>query len=239
MPTSAELTIDLSRPSDADPGLAPPSPDRPLTLAEEAQVAQAVRTVNAILLRKNLEIAIELHRYVLDEFFGGSWQAWADNRPGRVPAYDALAADRALRVGREMLRELVRVGEQVQRMPGGIATALSVAHHRALLPVPDPDERVELAQRAVQEGLNAKQLSELVRQVHPPVARAKGRKPQPRGFRKLGAAFAASREVDPQRVAAEVAHYSEHQRKVMVERAEALRALAEAVLAALSTAPTT
>lgn len=76
------LTLDLSRSDDGDPGIAPPSADRPLTAAEQQQVDQAVATVNAILLGKNLEIAIELHRYVLAEFFGGSWQAWADNRPG-------------------------------------------------------------------------------------------------------------------------------------------------------------
>lgn len=235
MTAAKEITVDLSRANDSDPGVALVAADRPLTTAEQSQVDQAVRTVNALLLHKNLEIAVGLHRYVIDEFFGGQWQAWVDNRPGLSPAYDAFASHSRLRLGKEMLRELIRVGEQVRQMPGGIAAALSVAHHRALLPVPSDGERLQLAKRAVQEELDAKQLADLVRQTHPLPPRSKGRPAQHRGFKRLAEAFKASRAVDPAVVTAEFGRYTPHQRSVMAERAQAMKATAEAVLAALAT----
>lgn len=233
MAASQELTLDLSRSQDGDPGIALVPADRPLTAAELTQVEQAVRTVNTLLLQKNLEIAVELHRYVLAEFFGGSWKAWADNRPGLTLAYDAFSSHGNLRVGKEMLRELIRVGEQVRRMPGRVGSELTVAHHRALLPIPTEQERVQLAERAVQDGLNAKQLAELVRQIHPLPPRSKGRPAQLRGYRKLGDAFKATKAVDSSRVVEELGEYTPHQRSVVAERAKAMKALAEAVLAAL------
>lgn len=236
MSQAPALTLDLRRSDDGDPGIAPPSADRPLTAAEQQQVDQAVATVNAILLRKNLEIAIELRRYVLAEFFGGSWQAWADNRPGASPAYDAFAIHRRLRVGKDTLRELIRVGEQVRQLPAPVAAELSVAHHRALLPLKDDTERTQLAKKAVQEGLTAAQLGDEVRQLHPPAVRRTGRPSQPRGYKKLGHAFKAGRDVDPKRVVEEAAGYTAHQKSVVVERARALKALAEAVLAGLQVA---
>lgn len=233
MTRATDLTLDLSRSNDGDPGIAPPSLDRPLTTAEQQQVDQAIATVNAILLHKNLEIAIELHRYVLAEFFGGSWQAWAENRPGASLAYDAFASNRRLRVGKDMLRELIRVGEQVRQMPAPVATELTVAHHRALLPLTDEAERDQLAAKAVQAGLSAVELGEEVRKLHPPAKRLNGRPAQPRGYRKLGQAFKLSRDVDPKRVVEEAAQYTAHQKSVTVERAKALKAFAEAVLAGL------
>jgi len=227
------LALNLARPEDADPGLPAPVADAPLSPAETAQVAQAVRTVNAILLRKNLEIATEVHRYVLAEFFGGDWRAFADCRPGSVPAFDAFAASPELRVGREMLRELLRVGEQVRHMPGALASELSVAHHRALLRLADASERDSLAAQAVQQGLTASQLADKVRELHPLPARAAGRPAHLRTFKKLAATFQAGKQVDPARLAAEVARYTPLQRQTAAERARALIAMAQAVLAAV------
>ena len=227
-------TFDLARTNDDDPGIVLPAADRPLTTAEQDQVAQAVRTVNAILLRKNLEIAIELHRYVLAEFFGGDWQSFAECRPGNLPAFDAFVADPSLHIGREMLREMIKVGEQVQHMPGAVAGELSVAKHRALLRVSDPAERTALAEQAVAEGLTAEQLAAKVRELHPPAPRSKGRPAQPRTFKKLAAVYLAGRQVDAKRLGDEVANYSPTQRKAAAARAQALAELAQAVLAALA-----
>lgn len=227
-------TLDLARTNDDDPGIVLPAADRPLTTAQQDQVAQAVRTVNAILLRKNLEIAIELHRYVLAEFFAGDWAAWAENRPGVSPAYDAFVGNSALRVGKEMLRELIRVGEQVRQLPGAVGTELTVAQHRALLPVPDPSERAQLAERALRDGLAADKLAELVRELHPPKQRGKGRPAQLRGFKRLAEVHKAGKGLDAQVVAAEVAKYTPHQREQVMARARAMKELAEALLAVVA-----
>lgn len=233
MAQASLVHLDLTRPSDADPGTTLPVADRALTAAEQAQVAQAVATTNGILLRKNLETAVEIHRYVLTEFFGGSYRTWADNRAGATPAYDAFLTSPQLRIGREMLRQLIRVGDQVLRMPGQLAAGLSVAQHRALLVVADDQERAQLAERALQEGLDAQDLAELVRTLHPPKPRRRGRPAQLRGFKRLGAAWQAGKALDPNQLAAEVGWYTAHQREQVVARARALRDLAAAVLAAV------
>lgn len=212
---------------------APPAVNRPLSGAELAQVDQAVGTVNAILLRKNLEIAVEIHRYVLAEFFGGDFGAWQGMRPGAVPAYDAFIGHPGLRVGKEMLRQLVLVGEQARQLPGEVASELSVAQHRALLPLEDPAERAQLAERALAEKLTAQQLADVVRELHPPKPRAKGRPAQLRGFRRLGEVYKAGKGLDPQHLAAEVGRYTPHQREQVLARALAMKALAEGVLRAL------
>lgn len=233
MPKPRPISLELARGHDGDPGVPPPIADAPLSIAEAAQVAQAVRTVNAILVRKNLEIAVEVHRYVLAEFFAGSYGAFADCRPGNLPAYDAFTASPSLRVGREMLRELVRVGEQVRQMPSALASELSVAHHRALLPLADPAEREALAEQALQQALTSDQLAARVRELHPLPPRAKGRPAHLRTFKKLAATYQAGKQVDPKKLADEVARYTDLQRKTAAERARALIALAQAVLAAV------
>ena len=48
---------------------------------------------------------------------GARCPTWQQARPGTSVAYDAFCARPDLRVGRDMLRELVRVGEQVRQMP--------------------------------------------------------------------------------------------------------------------------
>lgn len=231
------ISIDIGRTDDGDPGMAPPLTDRPLTAAEQAQVDQAVRAVNAILLRKNLEIAIEIHRFVLAEFFSGDIAGWRAQRPGTVPAYDAFVAHHGLRVGKKMLRQLILVGEQVRQLPGGVANELSVAQHRALFPVPDSAERVQLAERAHAEGLSAEKLAEVVRDLHPPKPRAKGRPALLRGFKRLGEVHKASKGLDPKQLAAEVERYTPYQREQAVARAQAMKELAEAVLQVVGPRP--
>ena len=227
---TSHLSQDLARLGEGDPGMPAPLADLALTGAQRTQVDQAVRTVNGILLRKKLEVATELHRYVLDEFFAGEWQNYHENKAGTRLAYDAFCARKDLSMGKEMLREMLRVGEQIAHMPGELANELTVAHHRALLPIQDEQQRRELAAKSLANNLTAEDLGNLVRQTHPQPKGKKGRPAYQLGFKKFSQAFKASKLIDPARVAQEQSTYTPQQRKQMVERAQSLRQSAQNVL---------
>lgn len=224
--------LDLHRPMDADPGMPPPADDLPLSAAEQAQVDQALRTIRALLLTKRLELAASLHRYVLDEFFDGSWENYSQRGKFKSRAFEALTQSAELGVGRETLHEWLRVGEQLRQLPGALAQQLSVEHHRALLRVADSSDKARLAQEALQAQWSAKELAGHVRQQLPPRPRpGAGRPVQARLFQRLAATATAARKLDRERLAAEASHWTEHQRKQAKERAQLLRELADALLA--------
>lgn len=87
------------------------------------------------------------------------------------------------------------------------------------MPLAYPAERAELA--------------EIVRELHPPKPRAKGRPAQLHGYTKLGALYKAGKAVDPKRVAAEVAPRRPRQKEQMMARAAAMKTLADEVLCVL------
>jgi len=227
----------MTKPTNLDQTLAIKTPQTParlaLSLAQQAQVAQAVGTINGIVLLKNLEIASEIHRYVLAEFFDGDWEKYMARQSNMPTAYAALLDHQQLRVGRNMLGEWMRVGEQVLRMPGALSERLSVEHHRALLSVPDDSLRMELAQQAVAQSLTAKVLADRVREVLPPRP-AFGRPVVPRSFKKLAALHQAAKQIHVEQLAKERPKWTPHQRQTALDRAAQLQQLAAALLAVMA-----
>lgn len=237
MPKTAitTTTLDLTRRQDADPGLPLPADDLPLTSAEEAQVEQAVRTIRALLLAKRLEVAIGIHRYVLDEFFDGNWERYAVWGGQKSRAFEALRRHRDLGVGRESLQEWMKVGEQIRQLPPEVAHQLTVEHHRALLSLEDSAAKAQMAREAVAQDWTAKDLAAQVRTVVPTSSKPRrGRPAQPKAYKKLGEAYSQTKSIDRSQLAQEASGWTASQRKYAKERAQALRELAEAMLAALA-----
>lgn len=217
-----ELPAELS-----DPGLTLPPADAPLNAAERAQLDQAVATINHMLIQKNLELAVAMHRYVLDEFFAGSWGNYASASGPRPPAFEALCRDPRLRVKRATLLQWLRVGEQAAQMPAAVAGALSIEHHRALLPVADADLRDALARDAVEKGLSSAELGAEVGKLHPRKPHQPGRRETSRDLQKLTAAHKAARALDLTRLAAQAPKWTATERATVRARAIALKDFAE------------
>ena len=119
---------------------------------DEGSVERAVSWLRTTVNRQGLELARAVHRYLLDAFFGGSYAAFADPSGHKPQSFAALCARDDLPLSHASLSALVRVGEQLLTLPADVAEALSVRHHRALLPLADPDDTRPLAGRAAAEG---------------------------------------------------------------------------------------
>ena len=133
--------------------------------AESERVGEAVRWLNAAVRRHGVALAREVRDYVLDRFFAGSFEAFADPGRGKPLSFRALTARADLAVSRTTLQALVRVGEQVRSMAPAVAEALTIKHHRVLLPVQDAALKADLAARAVREGWSAARLAEVAVEV--------------------------------------------------------------------------
>jgi hypothetical protein len=62
---------------------------------------------------------------------------------------EALLAREDLLLGQTTLYNFVRVSHQLELRPADVIDRLTLTHHRALLPLPDPERKEELARRAL------------------------------------------------------------------------------------------
>ncbi len=163
---------DTSRPQaeeeDGEGGLMP---------IEAEKVDEAVRYLNERTILSGLELAKEVGEYVLSTFFDGDYAKFANVSRSKSTSFRALLAREDLLLGNATLYSFVRISHQLKSLPADVVPRLTLAHHRALLPLPDPEAKVALAQQAVGEGWPSVLLGEQVRKLLPKTR--KGRRPLP------------------------------------------------------------
>ncbi len=123
----------------------------------EELVDRAVRDLNTIYVRKGLETARLIGEYVLANFFGGDFEELRRNGT-KFNSFRKLAKREDLHVSYTFLWNSVAVVEQLGVLPSDLAEALPLSHHKLLLPVNDPQEKVEFAQQAIKKDLSKRQL---------------------------------------------------------------------------------
>ena len=198
--------------------------EMPLTPAQQDQVEQAVRTLNALATRTRLELAVEVSRYILNEFFGGDWLRFTDPRRNKPESFRALTRHRDLLLSRTTLLVLIHVGRQVEAMPGQVARALSVEHHRLLLALPDPQARDAMARLAVHQAWTRQELKTAVQQQLPEKPAPTQAPPKLVAHKRLtGATDSLVKGVTGARVRRELPHWSSVERKRFQNKLEALR----------------
>jgi len=148
-----------------------------LSPAELALVDDAVVYINVAVNRSGLELAAEVSKYVIERFFDGSYEAFRDPNRHKARSFNALCRRADLAIPQASLYAMVRVGQQLAELPPAVAQALTVKHHRALLPVADPTEKIALARRAAEEGWTAATLEAEARAARGPTTG--GRPPLP------------------------------------------------------------
>ena len=124
---------------------------------ESRIVDTAVSDLNQIYTLKGLETARAVGEYVLARFFGGDITQFR-HRGVKHISFRTLADRDDLQFSYSFLWNSVAVVEQLRQMPKEIADALSLSHHKLLLPVRDPGLKLELAQRAVRDKLSKRDL---------------------------------------------------------------------------------
>jgi hypothetical protein len=116
------------------------------------KIDEAVRFINRKTILTGLELAREIGQYLLDTFFDGDYQSFADTSRSKKTSFRALLVREDLLLGNATLYRFVRISHQLRALPPDLASDLSLAHHRALLPLNDADTKTELARRALDEG---------------------------------------------------------------------------------------
>ncbi len=157
------------RPADADDG--------PAALVDEKKLEEAVHFINRKTILSGLDLAREVGKYILDKFFDGDYQSFANPSSAKEKSFRALLARQDLLLGNTTLYNFVRVSHQLELLPSDLMDRLPLTHHRALLPLPDPKRKEELARRALAEGWTSGVLMAEVSKLLP--ASRRGRKPSP------------------------------------------------------------
>lgn len=123
-------------------------------------VDAAVGHINELYVRKGMETALEIGKYIADTFFGGDTELTVT---GDSASFRKLAEREDLEMSHSWLWSATRVYRQWDLIPEGVREKLSFSHHRALLPLGDDTKAlVTVAKKAVKEGLTKIQLDALV-----------------------------------------------------------------------------
>lgn len=121
---------------------------------------EVVEHVNHLHTAKGLELARAMGEYLVKTLFGGKLENFGAEK--KHASWRALAERDDILVSHSTLWYSVAILAQLRQLPEDIGTALSVSHHRRLLPVRDAKAKETLAKRVVEEGLTIAQLEKEV-----------------------------------------------------------------------------
>ncbi len=199
---------------------------------DDETISEAVRYINERTILNGLQLAKEVGEYIVNTFFGGDYTKFADPSRSKSLSFRALLARKDLLLGKSTLYVFVRISEQLKLLPAEVATQLPLAHHRALLPLPDSKRKEALARRAVREEWPSRVLGKEVRKLLP--KSRQGRRPLPsfaKAIRGVAKALDLASETDV--TADAVAVLGPEQRSVLAAQVEESLARLEALKEAL------
>lgn len=128
---------------------------------DTALVDEATRHLNLVSTPRTLDRADEVGRYILDTFFLGA-PRWFRERGRGHRSFQTLVARPDLRFSSIWVWRAVGIHEQLSVLPTPIATALPYSHHALLLALESPDEKLDVARRAVDARWTRDQLQAAV-----------------------------------------------------------------------------
>ena len=129
---------------------------------DESLLCEAVKTLNVLYEARGLEAALRVGEYVLKSFFGGDVEHFR-SRGRRHMTFRCLAGREDLSLSYSFIWYAVGVLEQMEQLPREIAEALPLSHHRLLLPVREPRQKLKLAREAFNQNLSKRELEDLIR----------------------------------------------------------------------------
>lgn len=130
-------------------------------LSERDDLDDVVADINAAVRHRGLQMARDLARIVLDAFFDGDLEAYRQ-RSGQNIYFQRLAERDDLDVSYHQLWTALAVSDQIDLLPDGVGDKLSMSHHRLLLSVRDKDQKLAIAQQAVDESMTRRELKKVL-----------------------------------------------------------------------------
>jgi hypothetical protein len=124
---------------------------------DENLLDEVVPQINALYVQRGLQLAEAMGELLLARFFDGDLDVFR-TRGRKHQSLRALAQRSDLHVSHAQLWNCLAVLEQLRELPPELGQALSMHHHKALLPVRDEATKHALAEKAVSEGLSYRQL---------------------------------------------------------------------------------
>jgi len=127
-------------------------------------IAEVAAEIRCLAGRAELEFTCSVGRLIVERFYGGNRSAWRNHASGKAASFRRLAAmlrdDCKLSV--TALWRCVAIHDLVERL-GGVVTwqHLSVTHLRAVLALPEHDQR-RLLDASIEHGWTSRQLESVV-----------------------------------------------------------------------------
>lgn len=131
---------------------------------DEALLDQAVVHLNAIYITKGQELYEALATYLVETFFQGHLELFTAREKHHV-TWRALSKRPDLRFSHSTLWYALAIRQQALELPEDVVRGLSVTHQRHLTHVRDAEQKLELAGRAMDEGLSERDLRQVIRGV--------------------------------------------------------------------------
>lgn len=129
---------------------------------DEDLLDTVIPEINALYVRQGLQMVEAIGELLLDRLFDGDLEAF-HTRGSRHQSLRALAQRSDLQLSYSQIWNCLAVLGQLRVLPRELGRALSMHHHKALLPVKDPDIKRSLAEKAVREELSYRALREEVK----------------------------------------------------------------------------
>ena len=148
-------------------------------IIDGALLDRAVQELNQLYRTKGLETARAVAEVVIDVFFGGSLDNFK-SRSGSHISFAELKKRSDLQVSYQFVWNSCAVYDQLRLLPQDVVDALPMSHQKLLLPVKNREQKVALAQAAVQENLGKRAFEERIKLVRTAESSSKaGRPPLP------------------------------------------------------------
>jgi hypothetical protein len=139
-----------------------------LVATDDRRVNRWIEDLRVLVIGGQVEVIVRVGEYLLQNVYGSLEEA-TSRSPAKSVSIQRLAA-RTSEFGMTPagLRRAVAISVQARDLGPALAGQLGVRQHHALLPLKDPAEKKQLAERAVDEGWTADELRRRVRKIHKP-----------------------------------------------------------------------
>jgi hypothetical protein len=156
------------------------------TSVDERLLDHVITSLRALSRGARVQYALQVGALLLDSFWSGNADNYRDKQKPAGTGFGALLQERAedledLQLSPSTLRNYIRSTIVWRQLPVAVRERLDLPNLQALTLLPEPGQRLKIAQEAAEGNLNSRQLETRVDQVRKQAQKGatRGRKPVP------------------------------------------------------------